>query len=95
MEIFDTLKNFQLSEASWIVYIAVAIAVIGLIISIAKKAFWIALVSIIVSALLGISNPIGFQDVRRDVTNVFGGAVDPLKGDDYSDVADEAFKKND
>ena len=96
MEIIKFLESLKLSsmDDTKVLYIAGVVLLIGRLVAIIRKTFWIALAAIIVSVILGVSNPMGFKSAQNDVANVVGGAVDPLKGDNYVEMAEDILNNN-
>ena len=66
-------------------------AVVLLVVGLAKRVVWLCTMSAVLGLALFLSNPTVGAEISSAVSSFFGGAVDPMKDNDYSDMVGDAI----
>ena len=61
-------------------------ALVAIIVGLLKKTLWICIMGLVLGATFILTQPYAVDAMKDGVNNVFDGAIDPMKDNDYSDM---------
>ena len=72
-----------------LITIAIVAIVVLLVIGLIKKTLWMCIIAAVIAAVCFVTQPGKLADFKESVVDMFDGSIEPLKGDDYSDIIDD------